>query len=395
VPTDNQAARLNSTLYDRQSNLLSLGPGIHWQDVYEYAESQGIMVPGARLGAVGVGGLLCGGGLSYHMHEKGLAMDSVRKYEAVLANGTIVDACQEANADLWLTLKGSQCTFAIVTRFYVEAFPGPKLWGGVLSYANTAETTSKFIMALKKFTDNVENYLPGTAWVYWGHNGADPEPKDTIWTGLVDTSGAADSSTYDDFTSIPGKLIGELGPTKTSTLTGFSRPGNYCNIWITCSFINNEGLMHKAVRLHREMVNAYGMKFGSDSDYTTQVLFQPLPVVVGRASARMGGNITPLSDQEVDGQILYGSIAVRDAAQESFAREVLMDLKRNFCDALTDEERVDYEYINYADGTQNPMERYGKANIDRLLAAEQKYDPTLVFRRRVPGGFNIPPSPPK
>lgn len=381
-------------LYDRRSNVLSIGPGLHWQSVYEYAEWHGIMVPGARLGAVGVGGLLCGGGLSYHMHEKGLAMDSVKKYEVVLANSTIIEASPDSNADLWLALKGTQCNFAIVTRFDLEAFPNPKFWGGVLSYSNTVETTSKFITTLKNFTDNIENYLPGTAWVYWGHNGADLEPKDTIWTGLVDTSGAANSSAYEHFTSIPGKLIGELAPTKTSLLTGFSRPGNYSNIWMTCSFVNNERLMHKAVKLHQQMVNTYRKQFGLDSDYTTQVLFQPLPVAIGRASAKMGGNITPLAEQKVNGQVLYGSIAVRDVTRESFAREVLMDLKRKFCDALTKEERIDYKYINYADGTQNPIKRYGKANIDRLLAAEKKYDPTLVFRRRVPGGFNIPSSPP-
>lgn len=353
------------------------------------------MVSGARLGAVGVGGLLCGGGLSYYMHERGLAMDSVKKYEVVLANGTIVEASQEVNADLWLALKGSQCTFAIVTRFDLEAFPNSRLWGGVLSYANTPEITSKFITSLRDFTDNIKNYLPGTAWVYWGHNGADPEPKDTIWTGLVDTSGAINPSPYDNFTSIPGRLTGELVPTKTSSLTAFSRPGNYSNIWITCSFVNKVELILKAVKLHQEMVNMYGEKFGLDSDYTTQVLFQPLPVVIGQASAKLGGNITPISEQKVNGQVFYGSIAVRDATRESFARYALMNLKRKFCDALAPEERIDYEYINYADRTQNPMERYGKANIDKLLAAEKKYDPTLVFRRRVPGGFSIPPSPSK
>ncbi|KAF3032091.1 hypothetical protein E8E11_001310 [Didymella keratinophila] len=173
-------SRLNFTLFDEGSNLLSGGPGVHWQAVYEYAESQGIMIPEARLGEVGVGSLLCGGGLSYHMHEKCLAMDSVKKYEVVLANGTIVKTSQEVNADLWLALKSSQCTFAIVTRFDLEAFPDPKLWGGVLSYANSAETTSNFVTALKRFTDDIETYLPGTAWVYWVHNGADSEPKDTI-----------------------------------------------------------------------------------------------------------------------------------------------------------------------------------------------------------------------
>ncbi|KAF3032092.1 hypothetical protein E8E11_001418 [Didymella keratinophila] len=132
--------------------------------------------------------------------------------------------------------------------------------------------------------------------------------------------------------------------------------------------------MHKEVRLYQEMVDVYGRRFGLNSDYNTQVLFQPLPVVIGQASARMGGNITPLSDLKVNGQILYGSIAFRDAAREEDAQEALMRFKREFCDALTDEERIDYEYINYADGTQNPMERYGKANSVFYHRKTMQYD---------------------
>lgn len=100
----------------------------------------------------------------------------------------------------------------------------------------------------------------------------------------------------------------------------------------------------------------------------------PLPAASSRHWSKQRqdeGNITPLSEQKVNGQVLYGSIAVQDATQESFAREALMDLKRKFWDALTDEERIYYEYIiNFANGTQNPLERYGKANIVMLLVTE-------------------------
>lgn len=213
--------------YDPHTNLLSIGPGNHWQAVYEYAESQGVMIPGARLGVVGVGGLLLGGGLSYFMHTLGLACDSVKRYEVVLANGDITEVTQNQHSDLWIALKGSQGAFAIVTRFDSEAFPDPKLWGGVLTYPNTPEITAAFIPAIKQWTDNIKNYIPGTAWAFWGHNGADPEPKDTILTGLVDMSGRANAPVYHNITSIPGKIAGDLVPTNISTLTGFSRPFGY------------------------------------------------------------------------------------------------------------------------------------------------------------------------
>jgi hypothetical protein len=49
----------------------------------------------------------------------------------------------------------------------------------------------------------------------------------------------------------------------------------------------------------------------------------------------------------------------------------------------------DFQYLNYADPSQNPIASYGQENVQRLKQASRKYDPQGVFQKQVPGGFKL------
>ena len=51
---------------------------------------------------------------------------------------------------------------------------------------------------------------------------------------------------------------------------------------------------------------------------------------------------------------------------------------------------VDFRYLNYCHGTQDPLRSYGEASLRKMREAAAKYDPAGVFQTRVPGGFKIP-----
>lgn len=64
------------------------------------------MVAGGREGLVGVGALLLGGGKTFYNCRVGFACDQVVKYQAVLADGSTVEANDTINFDLFRVLKG-------------------------------------------------------------------------------------------------------------------------------------------------------------------------------------------------------------------------------------------------------------------------------------------------
>jgi hypothetical protein len=48
-----------------------------------------------------------------------------------------------------------------------------------------------------------------------------------------------------------------------------------------------------------------------------------------------------------------------------------------------------YQYMNYANQTQAPMEGYERENVDRLKVISKLYDPEGVFQTLQPGYFKL------
>ena len=48
-----------------------------------------------------------------------------------------------------------------------------------------------------------------------------------------------------------------------------------------------------------------------------------------------------------------------------------------------------FQYLNYADPSQDPIGSYGKDNVRGMREVSRKYDLKGVFQRQVPGGFKL------
>lgn len=72
---------LKSVTVNGNHTVVSVGVGASWLDVYTYLDALGLSVAGGRNGAVGVGGLTLGGGISYFAPRVGWACDTVVNFE--------------------------------------------------------------------------------------------------------------------------------------------------------------------------------------------------------------------------------------------------------------------------------------------------------------------------
>ncbi|OHW90187.1 FAD binding domain-containing protein [Colletotrichum incanum] len=98
-------------------NVAQIRLTVRWGEVMMTLEPYNLGVTGGRSGHVGAGALLVPDGASYHTQLYGLSCDNVIGYEVVLADGTIVEANSEENADLFKALKGGGSNSGVVTRF--------------------------------------------------------------------------------------------------------------------------------------------------------------------------------------------------------------------------------------------------------------------------------------
>jgi FAD/FMN-containing dehydrogenase len=114
---------LNEVIFDQESMTVRVGPGNDWEDVHNALEGTNVTVVGGRIGEVGVGGYVLGGGLSFLSAEYGWAANNIVEYEVVLANASIVTASNTTNSDLYKALKGGGNAFGIVTAYTMIAHP--------------------------------------------------------------------------------------------------------------------------------------------------------------------------------------------------------------------------------------------------------------------------------
>ncbi|KAI0811681.1 hypothetical protein GGR55DRAFT_677906 [Xylaria sp. FL0064] len=74
--------RLDWTRYDAEAEMVDIGPGGRWHDLYTKLAPHGRVVVG----------LIPGGGNTFYTARHGFACDDVMSFEVVLADGRIVTA---------------------------------------------------------------------------------------------------------------------------------------------------------------------------------------------------------------------------------------------------------------------------------------------------------------
>lgn len=194
---------LNSIILNPDTGVVRVGPGNRWDDVAIELDGTGWSVVGGRVGNVGVGGYLLGGGLSFMSQEYGWAMSSILELEVVLANGTIVAASATQNEDLFKVLKGGGNNFGIVTSFLIQAHRQGQVYGGNIIFPASKEIDAVLLQAVRDFTEY--NRDDKAAIILTATMTAINETD--LWIMFVYYNGpVVPQGIFDNFTSVPSIL---------------------------------------------------------------------------------------------------------------------------------------------------------------------------------------------
>lgn len=123
---------------DPGRRLATAGGGAQWNDVDAAAFAHGLAVPGGTFGDTGIGGLTLGGGLGWLMPIAGLTCDNLVAATVVTADGSVVNAGPDGDADLLWALRGGGGNFGVVTEFGFALTPVAPMWGGTIRYPASA-----------------------------------------------------------------------------------------------------------------------------------------------------------------------------------------------------------------------------------------------------------------
>ncbi|KXJ87723.1 hypothetical protein Micbo1qcDRAFT_215589 [Microdochium bolleyi] len=152
---------LNEVIFDRATETIRIGPGNRWDDVSKALDGTGYSAVGGRIGNVGVGGYMLGGGLSFMSTEYGWASNQVLEYTVVLANSSVVKITPDNHPDIYTALTTGGNNYGIVTSYLVKAHPQGQVWGGNLIFTATPNVTANLLSALRDFTENYPDEKAG------------------------------------------------------------------------------------------------------------------------------------------------------------------------------------------------------------------------------------------
>src|SRR6478736_2822188 len=135
---------MKSVRVDPATRRVQVDPGCTSGDVDHATHAFGLAVPFGIVSTTGVAGLTLGGGTGYLTRKYGLTVDNLLEADVVLADGRLVTASAEQNADLFWALCGGGGNFGVVTSFLFRAHPVGMIYGGPIFWdAKDAKTVMR------------------------------------------------------------------------------------------------------------------------------------------------------------------------------------------------------------------------------------------------------------
>jgi FAD/FMN-containing dehydrogenase len=364
---------MNQVLVDPDARRALVGGGALLGDVIGAAQEHGLATTVGAVSHTGVGGLTLGGGMGWLTRKHGLSIDNLLSCEVVLADGRVLRAAEDENADLFWALRGGGGNFGVVTTFEFALHPvGPVIHFSLVFWGADAARD-----ALRHVRDVVGD-LPAEENAIIAGMSAPPAPfvpeEHHLATGVAVLLAGFGSTEEHEQTL--ARL--EAGP---APLFAFSTPMPYLAL---------QQLLDEA--------NAWGQYYYDKGSYLEEITDEVVDQLVARLPQRTSPGTIALF-YRLDGAYSavpdaatafsggrsprYGTffIAACPTAEELVAdRQWVRGLHHALEPYATDEGT----YVNaLSDGVDDARVRnaYGKEKYDRLAELKQVYDPLNLFHR--------------
>jgi hypothetical protein len=128
-------SHMRSAWVDLANQTVHARPGATLGDIDRETQLHGLAAVLGFVSNTGATGLTLGGGLGYLTRRYGWTSDNVRSIDLVTADGDLVRASEDENADLFWALRGGGGNFGVVTNIEHRVYPvGPEITGGLIAW---------------------------------------------------------------------------------------------------------------------------------------------------------------------------------------------------------------------------------------------------------------------
>ncbi|KPI41998.1 Bifunctional solanapyrone synthase [Cyphellophora attinorum] len=373
-------AALSNIVVSEDRASVWLGPAAIWSEVYAALEPHGLTVPGGRVGHVGVGGYVLGGGFSWYANTHGWSCDNVLDFVVVTPDLRILHVNSSAHADLFWALKGSLGAFGVVTGIRMQTSRNAGFYGGGISYSDEALPAVYVGLSNLAYESETTPIHLATSPKQWSHN-----------VYLINTANSSESSANGDFRMIPNKGHNQrhMSPRQSADEIAESNPLGYRRSKFTITTLATVEIMNLTHQYVRGFVED-GLKLSSDEFFG--ITFQPITSPHLQAQ---GQNIFSDRLRLEWGPLLLISIELwwKDPTRDAFFENEMKGLCEDGLEFFFMWMRVlhPWVYPNYAASWQDALsaERLGKDFEQRLAGVRQSYDAQNLWQGMVPGIWHV------
>ena len=357
---------LKAITVDPDSRTAKVGGGCLVGDVDAATHEHGMAAPGGIISTTGAGGLMLGGGIGHLTRKAGLSIDNILGAEVVLADGSVVNADENENDDLYWALRGGGGNFGVVTQLTLRLHPistvvaGPMFW--------ELDKTVDILKWYREFILDAPEDLNG----FFAFASVPPAPMfpeelhlqkvaAVVWCWTGPEEGAADALA--EARSQPGLLLDGIQPMPLPTLnSAFDElypPGDQW-YW-RADFV--ESIPDEAVEKHAE----FGAKMP-----TWKCTMHMYPI--DGAAHRLGPTDTAWGYRNANWGAVFAGVDPDPASVEAIGA-----WSREYHEALHPFS-AGGAYVNMMmeEGQDRVEAAYGE-NYARLAAIKAKYDPDNLF----------------
>lgn len=352
---------MNSITIDAETKSAWVETGATAAEVITASVAQGLAVGFGDTGSVGVGGITLGGGVGYLARKWGLTIDSLLAAEIVTADGLLLTAAPDTNADLFWAIRGGGGNFGVATRLKFELHDLPAFTGGLMVLPATAEAVAGFVAAAEAAPEDLSticNIMPAPPLPFLPAN---IHGKLVIFSMLAfaGESGAAERAIA------PFRALGPI--------VDMVKPGPY-----TSMFPPEDPNLHPTIvaqTMFMNRVDGAAAKTVIDTLTTASAPFYILQLrVLGGAVAQVAADATAYAHRT--SPIMVNIIAFHTPADKS-EQETWVSA---FAAALQQDEAGAYVNFLGEESAERVRAAYPNKTWERLQTIKAKYDPDNFFR---------------
>jgi len=153
--------RMNSVSVDPEARTATVAGGATMSHLDRAAEPYGLATTGGRVSTTGVSGLTLGGGDGWLARKMGLACDNLLAVDLVTADGNVIRASENENAELFWALHGGGGNFGVATSLTFRLHELPVVTAALLLWS--AEAGVNLLPAYREFMASAPDEVGGAA----------------------------------------------------------------------------------------------------------------------------------------------------------------------------------------------------------------------------------------